>query len=72
MIAPDLTPREVEVLKLIARGHSNRVVAERLVISAKTVDNHIQNIYSKINVSTRAGATLFAMQNGLLDAVNPA
>jgi HD-GYP domain-containing protein (c-di-GMP phosphodiesterase class II) len=72
MIAPDLTAREVEVLKLIARGHSNRVVAERLVISAKTVDNHIQNIYSKINVSTRAGATLFAMQNGLLDAVNPA
>jgi HD-GYP domain-containing protein (c-di-GMP phosphodiesterase class II) len=62
----DLTAREVEVLRLIARGLSNREVAKQLVISAKTVDNHIQNIYSKINVSTRAGATLFSMQNGIL------
>jgi HD-GYP domain-containing protein (c-di-GMP phosphodiesterase class II) len=65
----DLTAREVEVLRLIAQGLTNREVAKRLVISSKTVDNHIQNIYSKINVSTRAGATLFAMQNRLLSEI---
>jgi HD-GYP domain-containing protein (c-di-GMP phosphodiesterase class II) len=71
-MATELTSREVEVLKLIAKGHPNRVVAKVLVISPKTVDNHIQSIYSKIHVSTRAGATLYAMQNGLLDNANPA
>ncbi len=66
----DLTVREVDVLRLIAQGLTNREVAQQLVISAKTVDNHIQNIYSKINVSTRAAATLFAMQNRLLGEVD--
>jgi HD-GYP domain-containing protein (c-di-GMP phosphodiesterase class II) len=61
-----LTPREVEVLRLLARGLSNKEIAERLVISPKTVGNHIEHIYAKIDASTRATASLFAMQHGLL------
>jgi HD-GYP domain-containing protein (c-di-GMP phosphodiesterase class II) len=61
-----LTAREVEVLKLLARGMSNKEIASTLFISAKTVANHIEHIYAKINTSSRAGAGLFAMQNGLL------
>ena len=61
-----LTVREVEVLQLLARGLSNKRIAERLVISPKTVANHVEHIYTKIDASTRAGAGLFAMQHGLL------
>ncbi len=61
-----LTEREIEVLRLVARGHSNRVIAGALGLTPKTVGNHIQNIYSKIDVSTRAGATVFAMQHGIV------
>jgi HD-GYP domain-containing protein (c-di-GMP phosphodiesterase class II) len=61
-----LTPREVEVLQLLARGLSNRKIGERLVISPKTVANHVEHIYAKIGASTRATASLFAMQHGLL------
>jgi HD-GYP domain-containing protein (c-di-GMP phosphodiesterase class II) len=61
-----LTQREVEVLRLVARGLSNKEVAERLVISPKTVANHVEHIYSKIDASTRAAASLFAMRHGLL------
>jgi HD-GYP domain-containing protein (c-di-GMP phosphodiesterase class II) len=61
-----LTPREVEVLRLLARGLSNREIAKRLVISPKTVGNHVEHIYTKIDASTRAKASLFAMQHGLL------
>jgi HD-GYP domain-containing protein (c-di-GMP phosphodiesterase class II) len=61
-----LTPREVEVLKLVARGLSNKEIAERLVISPKTVGNHVEHIYTKIDASSRAAASLFAMQHGLL------
>jgi HD-GYP domain-containing protein (c-di-GMP phosphodiesterase class II) len=61
-----LTDREVEVLQLISLGASNRVVARQLVISAKTAGRHIENIYAKINVSSRASAALFALQNDLL------
>jgi HD-GYP domain-containing protein (c-di-GMP phosphodiesterase class II) len=61
-----LTPREVEVLRLVARGLSNKEIAERLVISPKTVGNHVEHIYGKIGASTRAGAGLFAMRHGLL------
>lgn len=63
----DLTDREVEVLRLIARGWSNREVAERLFISAKTVGRHVENVYAKVGVSSRAAAALFAMENRLLD-----
>jgi len=63
-----LTPREVEVLELAARGATTRQVASRLGITPKTAGNHIERIYSKIGVSSRAEAALFAMQNGLLRA----
>src|SRR5262249_48189052 len=59
-----LTPREVEVLRLLARGLSNKEIAA--VISPKTVGNHVEHIYEKIDASTRAAAGLFAMQHGLL------
>jgi DNA-binding CsgD family transcriptional regulator len=62
-----LTDREVEVLRLIARGRSNREVGERLFISAKTVGRHVENLYAKTGVSSRAAAALFAMEHGLLD-----
>jgi HD-GYP domain-containing protein (c-di-GMP phosphodiesterase class II) len=61
-----LTTREVEVLRLLTRGLSNKEVAKTLVISPKTAGNHIEHIYSKIGASTRATASLFAMQHGLL------
>jgi HD-GYP domain-containing protein (c-di-GMP phosphodiesterase class II) len=61
-----LTAREVEVLRLLARGLSNKEIAKQLVISPKTAGNHIEHIYSKIGASTRAKASLFAMQHGLL------
>jgi HD-GYP domain-containing protein (c-di-GMP phosphodiesterase class II) len=61
-----LTDREVEVLRLIARGRVNKQVAAALGISPKTVGRHIEHIYAKAAVSSRAGATLFAMENGLL------
>ena len=66
-----LTPREVEVLVLIARGGSTRQAAQALGISAKTAGTHIERIYSKIGASTRSTATLFAMQHGLLDTLDP-
>jgi HD-GYP domain-containing protein (c-di-GMP phosphodiesterase class II)/DNA-binding CsgD family transcriptional regulator len=61
-----LSEREVEVLRLVARGYSTREIARRLVISPKTADHHVQHIYTKIGVSTRAAAALFAMQHDLL------
>jgi HD-GYP domain-containing protein (c-di-GMP phosphodiesterase class II) len=61
-----LTPREVEVLRLLARGLSNKEIAERLSISPKTVGNHAEHIYAKIDAQSRAAAAFFAMQQGLL------
>jgi HD-GYP domain-containing protein (c-di-GMP phosphodiesterase class II) len=60
-----LTEREAEVLALIARGLQTKQVGRALGISAKTADRHVQNVYGKIGVSTRAGAALFAMEHGL-------
>lgn len=60
-----LTDREVEVLRLVARGGTNRQVAEALHISGETARNHVKHIYEKAGVSTRAGAALFAMEQGL-------
>jgi HD-GYP domain-containing protein (c-di-GMP phosphodiesterase class II) len=62
-----LSEREVEVLRLLARGSTLKQIAARLVISPKTADSHAQHIYAKIGVTTRAGATLFAMEHGLLE-----
>ena len=57
----------MEVLRLVSRGLSNAEIAERLVLSRRTVEHHVQDIYLKIGVATRAGAAMFAMQHGLLD-----
>ena len=61
-----LTPREVEVLRLLARGLSNKEIAHRLRISRKTAGNHIERIYSKLGVNNRALAGLFAAKQGLV------
>jgi DNA-binding CsgD family transcriptional regulator len=61
-----LTAREIDVLRLVSRGLSSKEIAARLVISPKTARNHIEHIYVKIGVSTRSGASLFAVQHGLL------
>jgi NarL family two-component system response regulator LiaR len=62
----DLTPRELEVLSLIAEGLSNREIAQELVISEKTVKNHINNIFSKLHVNDRSQAILYAIRKGLV------
>ena len=61
-----LTEREAEVVRMLARGLQTKQVARELAIATKTADRHIQNAYAKMGVSTRAGATLFAMQHGLM------
>jgi putative nucleotidyltransferase with HDIG domain len=61
-----LTGREVEVLRLLARGMSNKAIAGRLGLSPKTVGHHVGHVYAKIGVSTRAAAALFAVEHGLL------
>ncbi|HET7736260.1 MAG TPA: HD domain-containing phosphohydrolase [Nocardioidaceae bacterium] len=66
-----LTPREIEVLVLIARGATTRQVAQRLFITPKTAETHIERIYGKTGASTRSTATLFALQHGLLDSLEP-
>jgi HD-GYP domain-containing protein (c-di-GMP phosphodiesterase class II) len=60
-----LSEREIEVLRLLARGRTMKEVAAGLEVSYKTVDRHVQNIYTKIGVNTRAGATLWAVEHGL-------
>ena len=61
-----LSDRELEVIRLVARGASNQAVADALVISRRTAEHHVQHIYAKIGVSTRAAAAMFAMEHGLL------
>ncbi|HJS96710.1 MAG TPA: LuxR C-terminal-related transcriptional regulator, partial [Solirubrobacteraceae bacterium] len=58
----------VEILRLLARGLLNKEIARRLQITPKTVGNHIEHIYAKIGVSSRAAAGLFATEQGLLAA----
>jgi NarL family two-component system response regulator LiaR len=66
VLMDDLTPREMEVLKLIAAGLSNREIAETLVLSEKTVKNHINNIFSKLHIYDRSQAILYAIRQGLV------
>jgi HD-GYP domain-containing protein (c-di-GMP phosphodiesterase class II) len=61
-----LTAREVDVLRLLARGLSNKEIAASLVITPKTARNHVEHIYAKTGATTRVTASLYAMQNGLL------
>jgi len=65
MLVADLTPREIEVLRAIARGQSTKQIAGALGVSPKTVDNQTQSIFAKLSVRTRGGATLFAIEHGL-------
>ena len=62
---PELTDREREILHLIAQGHSNSEIAERLLLRTKTVQNHVSNIFSKLQVSDRAQAIVRARDAGL-------
>jgi DNA-binding NarL/FixJ family response regulator len=61
-----LTGREVEVLRLLVRGLSNRQMAEALVISPKTAGHHVQHIYDKIGVSSRAAAVFWALEHEIV------
>jgi HD-GYP domain-containing protein (c-di-GMP phosphodiesterase class II) len=65
-----LTPRETEILGLVARGLSNRDIATRLVLSEKTVRNHVERSYAKIGATNRVGASLYALQHGLVAPVD--
>jgi DNA-binding NarL/FixJ family response regulator len=63
-----LTPREVEILQLLARGSTNQAIAGQLVLSVRTVERHIGNIYEKLGVrggAARASATAFALSHGI-------
>ena len=60
-----LTPRENEVLSLLAQGLDNAAIAERLVVTKRTVQNHVSTIYSKLGVSSRTQAALYALRHGL-------
>ena len=66
-----LSERECEVLGLLARGMATKQMARELGISPKTCDHHIQSVYTKTGVSTRAGATLFALEHGLASLAGP-
>src|SRR5581483_7427507 len=64
----DLTDREVDVLRVLARGLSNREIADALVLSPRTVQHHLASVYGKIGVHSRAGAAVFAIEHGLVPA----
>ena len=64
--AGGLTAREVEVLRLVAAGKSNRMIAADLFLSERTVDRHVSNIFTKLGVSSRAAATAYAYEHDLL------
>jgi DNA-binding NarL/FixJ family response regulator len=64
----DLTDREVDVLRVLARGLSNRQIADALVLSPRTVQHHLASVYDKIGLRTRAGAAVFSIENGLVPA----
>lgn len=66
LVTHDLTPRETEVLEIIARGASKKDVANSLKISEHTVDSHVKSIYTKLDISSRAEASLAAQKMGLL------
>ncbi len=63
-----LSPRELEVAALVAKSLTNREIADRLVISPRTAEHHVQHVYAKLGVSSRAAVTLFAVEHGLVDA----
>jgi two-component system response regulator DegU len=66
-----LTPREVEVLRLLAQGLDNGAIAQRLVVTKRTVQNHVSNIYGKLGATSRTEAMLYAIRHGLVQ-ISPA
>jgi DNA-binding NarL/FixJ family response regulator len=62
---PELTPREIETRDLVAQGLTNNAIAGKLVLSPKTIRNHVSNIFSKLQVATRSGAIIKAREAGL-------
>jgi DNA-binding NarL/FixJ family response regulator len=66
-ISAQLSPREIEVLRLLAEGNSSREIGKQLVLTVRTVERHISNIYRKIDAHNRAQATSYAMEHGLLN-----
>ena len=61
-----LTPRELEVLRLVATGKTNKAIASELALSERTVDRHLSNIFTKIDVPSRAAATAYAYEHRLV------
>jgi len=61
----DLTPRELEILQLVLTGYTNKAIAAEIFISEKTVEFHLDNIYTKIGVRTRMLAAVWALQHGI-------
>lgn len=61
-----LTPRELEILELVVAGYTNKAIAAEIFISEKTVEFHLDNIYTKVGVRTRLMAGVWALQHGLL------
>ena len=62
----DLTPRELEILQIILVGYTNKAIAAEMNISEKTVEFHLDNIYTKIGVRTRVMAGIWALQHGIV------
>lgn len=60
-----LTPRELEILRLLLAGHTNKAIAARIYVSEKTVEFHLDNLYTKIGVRTRMLAGIWALQHGV-------
>ncbi len=65
--APQLTARETEVLRLVAKGMTSKQVAERLVLSHRTVENHVQNTLNKLALRNRSQLVRYALEQGLTD-----
>jgi DNA-binding NarL/FixJ family response regulator len=61
-----LSPRELEVLRLVAAGNTNRGIATELVLSEKTVARHVANIFTKLGISSRSAATAYAYEHDLV------
>jgi DNA-binding NarL/FixJ family response regulator len=64
--AHGLSQRELEVLRLVARGATNKSIAAELVLSRRTIDRHVSNIFAKLRVSSRAAATAYAYEHNLV------
>ena len=64
--AHGLSPRELQVLRLVAQGATNKSIAAELVLSERTIDRHLSNIFAKLRVSSRAAATAYAYQHDLV------